>query len=81
MWNTSSEHSGRQKVTCNDRSFGMDAQPTEILSIWGPMTIDLFATRMTTQLPHFISWRSDLCAEATNAFTQQWGPGLAYANP
>ena len=52
-----------------------------IQNTWGPMTIDLFATRITTQLPRFFSWRPDPGAEATNAFTQQWGPGLAYANP
>jgi len=32
---------------------------------WGPLEMDLFATRLTTQLPYFFSWRPDPLAEAT----------------
>ena len=38
----------------------------------GPQTVDLFASRLTTQLPRFFSWRPDPEAEALNAFSQQW---------
>ena len=49
----------------------------------GPLTVDLFASRPTTQLPHFFSWRPDPEAEALNAFSQQWDKleGKGYANP
>ena len=48
----------------------------------GPLTVDLFASRLTTQLPHFFSWRPDPEAEALNAFSQQWDKlgGKGYAN-
>ena len=39
---------------------------------WGPFTIDLFASRLTTQLPRFVSWKPDPEAEAVDAFTLDW---------
>ena len=42
---------------------------------------DLFATRLSHQLPRCYSWRPDPLAEATNAFLQDWGPVKGYANP
>ena len=41
----------------------------------------MFATRMSTQLPRFYSWKPDPLAEATDAFSQQWGQLKGYANP
>ena len=35
---------------------------------WGRHTVDLFATRLNTQLPRFVSWRPDPEAEAVDAF-------------
>ena len=35
-------------------------------------TVDLFATRLNTQLPHFISCRSDPESKGVNAFTLSW---------
>ena len=51
-----------------------------INQIWGPLTLDLFATRNTTQLERFCSWRLDPQAVGTDAFHQQSGE-LAFANP
>uniref|UniRef100_A0A1X7UJP0 Uncharacterized protein n=1 Tax=Amphimedon queenslandica TaxID=400682 RepID=A0A1X7UJP0_AMPQE len=48
--------------------------------IWGCLTLNLFATRNTTQLDKFFSWKLDLQAEGTDAFLQQWEE-LAFANP
>ena len=53
----------------------------EIQGSLGPLTVDLFATRLTTQLPRFYSWRPDPLAEATDAFLQDWGSIQGYANP
>ena len=39
---------------------------------WGPFTIDLFASRLTAQLPRFVSWKPDPEAEAVDAFTLDW---------
>ena len=55
----------------------------------GPLAVDLFASRLTNQLPQYFSWRPDPVEEAMNAFSQQWdkwgvgggGGGKGYANP
>ena len=44
-------------------------------------SVDLFASRLTHQLPRFFSWRPDPLAEATDAFTQDWSQFQGYANP
>lgn len=48
------------------------------LKDWRAMDIDLFASRLTNQLPTYFSWRPD---PATDAFTQSWSNMKAYANP
>ena len=50
---------------------------------WGPLEVDMFAPRLTTQLKRFFSWRPDPEAEALDAFNQNWGnlQGRSYANP
>ena len=47
----------------------------------GPLQIDLFASRLTKQLPRYYSWRPDPEAEATDAFTQNWAQARGFANP
>ena len=39
---------------------------------WGPLEVDIFATRLSNQLPRFFSWRPDPLAEAKDAFIQEW---------
>jgi len=38
----------------------------------GPLSTDLFASRLSSQLPVFVSWRPDPLAVATDAFIQDW---------
>ena len=47
------------------------------------MEIDLFASRLTTQLPNYFSWRPDPWARATDVFLQDWSnmKTYMYANP
>ena len=52
-----------------------------INSVMGPLDMDLFASRLTRQLPRFYSWRPDPEAEATDAFTQNWAAFRGFANP
>ena len=52
-----------------------------LLEIWGPMEVDLFATRCSAQLPKFYSWRPDPDAQGTDAFRQSWSGALSYAHP
>ena len=54
---------------------------TKINQIMGPVQVDLFASRLTTQCRHYFSWRPDPYAEATDAFLQDWSQVRGYANP
>ena len=47
----------------------------------GPLEIDLFASHLMHQLPHYFSWRLDPAVEATDPFTQDWSKVQGYANP
>ena len=49
--------------------------------VWGPLEVDLFATRLSKQLPRFISWRPDPEAESLNAWAQDWSKCRGYAFP
>ena len=47
----------------------------------GPLEIDLFASRLTIQLPTYVSWRPDPEALVTDAFSMNWNGLKAYTNP
>jgi hypothetical protein len=53
----------------------------ELCTRWGKPDIDLFATRLNTQLDRFIAWRPDPEAMAVDAFTYSWSEGFLYAFP
>ena len=53
----------------------------ELNQLWGPLEVDLFALRLTAQLPRFYSWRPDPHAEATDAFLQDWTLVQGFAFP
>ena len=48
---------------------------------WGPLTIDLFASRWNTQLPKFFSWKDQPNSAGTNALYQKWPKQGAYGFP
>jgi hypothetical protein len=48
---------------------------------YGPLTVDLFASRLTSQCHRYFSWRPDPYAEATDAFLQDWSIEKGFANP
>lgn len=50
-------------------------------NLWGPLELDLFASRLTNQLPRFVSWKPDPQAEAVDAFSLQWNIVKGYAFP
>ena len=50
-------------------------------SLWGLLEMDLFATQLPNQLPRFVSWRPDLEAEASDAFSKDWSQIRGYAFP
>ena len=43
----------------------------KINAIWGPLEVNLFSSRLSSQLPRFFSWRPDSQAEATDAFLSE----------
>ena len=49
--------------------------------IWGPLEVDMFATRFSTQVHSFFGCRPDPEAEATNALVQSWSNIMGYAYP
>ena len=55
----------------------------KIHQIFVPLSVNLFATRLSAQLPMFISWKPDPLVMATDAFSMDWSnlPGKLYANP
>jgi len=76
----------RQGVEDLVRQIRMEAFPrlvSEYQSPAGPLSTDLFASRLSAQLPAFISWKPDPLAIATDAFTVDWStiPAKPYANP
>ena len=48
---------------------------------WGPLQVDLFASRLTFQLPRFVSWKPKPYAIATDAFLMNWEYIRGYAFP
>ena len=52
-----------------------------IVETFGPIEVDLFASRLTYQVPRFFSLKPDPQAEATDAFLQRWNQFRGYANP
>ena len=52
-----------------------------IITRWGTTEIDLFATRLTMQLPKFVSWTPDPASCFLDAFTVSWNSLYFYAFP
>ena len=53
----------------------------QILTLLGPLEIDLCASCLTKQLPRFYSWRPDPEAKNMDAFSQDWSKAKSFANP
>lgn len=50
-------------------------------NIWGMHQVDLFATRLNTQLPKFVSWKKEPKAWKVDAFSFPWKDINGWANP
>ena len=48
--------------------------------LWGPLEVDLFASRLSAQLPAYYSWRPDPYVMGMDAFVQSWTDQRCYAN-
>ena len=47
----------------------------------GPTPMDLFASRLSSKLPQYVSWRPDPAAMACNAFSLDWSQWKGNVNP
>ena len=52
-----------------------------LMKVMGQCQLDLFATRLNHQLQHYVSWRPDPFAVATDAFRISWKDQDGYAFP
>ncbi len=81
----STQRDSRYRVSSHERLLDWMLHPLvfkELNRRFGPMQVDLFASRLTSQLAHFVSWRPDPDAMATDTFSIDWTQfQLAYANP
>ena len=77
------EKADEESRIMKDRSDWMLCRETfrRIQTQFGPLDIDLFASRLTKQLPTYVSWRPDPQALETDAFSMNWKGLKAYANP
>ena len=74
------EYTSRQGIT----DWGWQIHPNIFQRInqkWGPLSVDLFTSRLTHQLSEYYSWRPNPYAKATDAFLQTWSGKMCYANP
>jgi len=53
----------------------------QMVSLWGTPQIDLFASRLSTQFPRFMSWRAADQPEAVDALSMAWDFDLAFLFP
>ena len=53
----------------------------KIVEHWGLPDVDLFAARINTQLPNFVSWQPDPEAIFVDVITIDWSPFFIYAFP
>lgn len=53
----------------------------QLMKIWGPCSIDLFASRTNRQLERFVIWKTDPVSTAVDAFQIPWNGEKVYAFP
>ena len=53
----------------------------QVMQILGPCQVDLFASRISAQLPVYMSWKPDPGSIATDALSQSWTDIKGYAFP
>ena len=79
------ERNSGRGVQSNEGQVRLDALPTS-LSVCrlqagpAPLEVDLFASRLSNQLPTVVSWRPDPKTMATDAFVLDWKNMKAYTN-
>ena len=90
IWLSASHVPGVENVAADfeSRHFNEDAEWklntvvfNRIVQAFGPFDIDLFASRLNTQLPVYVSWRPDPQAQFVDAFSISWHGYNCYLFP
>ena len=90
IWATAAHLPGVENVIADKRSRNFRDETEwmlnpkvfkELCNLMGTPQIDLFASRLNTQLSDYVSWQPDPGAQAINAFTLDWGGLEFYAFP
>ena len=62
--------------------YRLDAESGSVQQhLWDPLEVDLFATRLSAQLPRFYGWKPEPLAERVDTFLQDWSTVRGYAHP
>ena len=78
------ECGSRPGISSNQRFQRLETQSDSVSGTFqngGPFQVDLFASRLTHQLPIFASWKPDPLAAYIDAFSVDWGKIQGYAFP
>ena len=78
--NTTADHESRLKGDSSEWMLD-PAVFHQIMEALGPCQIDLFASRLSAQLPRYMSWRPDPGSIATDALSQPWMEIRGFAFP
>lgn len=76
------EVADRLSRLCVPREYGVKREHFQhIENIWGPCTVDAFASPVSAQLPRFWTPRSHAGGEARDAFAQEWAHEKLWVHP
>jgi len=78
--NTQADALSRAKPDASDWQLASEIF-LQVNKIWGPFTVDLFASRSNTQLKRYVSWKLDPEAIAVDALQMSWNREKGYAFP
>ena len=90
IWLSAAHIPGKENVLADKESRKKDSDTewklnpelfSRIATLWGPVSINLFASRLNYQLKPFVSWRPDPEAMAIDAFSLDWRGLCFYAFP
>ena len=79
--NAVADAESQEMIDCSEWKLNPDIIFKRIEQIWGPVEVDLFASRLTAQYPVYFSWRPDPYVAATDAFLQVWTSLKGFVNP
>ena len=72
----------QSRTTGLETEWSLDSTVFDNLNfLFGPFDVDLFARRINSKLPSYVSWKKDATAWKINAFSVRWSNIYSYAFP